>query len=118
MYYIFLVGDPLSCVYKSIVWTKVDMDIDLNAVDKKQLLVEETDDSCRVDSSELIPPSRDTDGSCTTECVSGDWFGEVREVELPELKQEPHYVCCVLYPIFSLSQHRICTDRWSQIRFF
>jgi len=90
----------------------VDMDTDLNAIDKKQSIDEETDESCRVDSSELVPLARDTDGSCTTECVSGDWFGEVREVELPHLKQEPHYVCCVLYPIFSLSQHRISTGCW------
>jgi len=86
------------------------MNTDLYPIDKKQSIDEETDDSCRVDSSELVPPARDTDGSCTTVCVSGDWFGEVREVELPDLKQEPHYVCCVLYPIFSLLQHRIYPD--------
>ena len=90
----------------------MDMDTDLNAIDKKQSIDEETDESCRVDSSELVPLARDTDGSCTTECVSGDWFGEVREVELPDLKHEPHYVCCVLCPIFSLSQHRISTGCW------
>jgi len=77
------------------------MDTDLN----------ETDDSCGVGSNELVPPARETIGSCTTVCVSGGWFGDVREVELPDLKQEPHYVYCVLYPIFSLLQHRICTDR-------
>jgi len=71
-------------------------DTDLNAVVEGQLLVEETDDSCRVDSSELVPPARDTDGSCTTECVSEDWFGEVREVDLADLKQEPDDVCCVV----------------------
>jgi len=32
--------------------------------------------------------------SITTEYVSGDWFGEVREVDL---KQEPEDVCCVIY---------------------
>jgi len=34
-------------------------------------------------------------GSCTTECVSRDWFGEVREVDLADLKQDPDDVCCV-----------------------
>ena len=32
-------------------------------------------------------------GSSTTECVSGDCFGEVREVDLADLKQESDYVC-------------------------
>jgi len=34
--------------------------------------------------------------SYTTECVSGDWFGEVREIDFADLKQEPDDVCCVL----------------------
>jgi len=81
----------------------MDMDTNFNPVDKKQLQVEETDDSCRVDCSELVPPARDTDGSCTRECVSGDLVGEVREVDLTDLKQEPDDVClcCVLFPILS-----------------
>jgi len=78
------------------------MDTDLNAVDEEQLQVEETDDSCRVDSIEIVPLTRDTDGSCTTECVSGDGFDEDTEEGLADLKQEPNDVCCVLYPIFSL----------------
>ena len=78
----------------------MDMDTDLNAIDKKQSIDEETDDSCRVDCSELVPSARDTDGSCTTECVSTDQFGEVREVDLAYLKPEPHYVCCVLYSVY------------------
>ena len=41
-------------------------------------------------------------GSSTTECVSGDWFGEVGEVDLADLKQEPDDVRRVFYPIFSL----------------
>ena len=31
--------------------------------------------------------------SCTTEDITGDWFGEV---DLADLKQEPDDVCCVL----------------------
>ena len=34
-------------------------------------------------------------GSCTMECVSGDWFGEVK-VDLADLMQESADVCCVL----------------------
>jgi len=81
------------------------MDTDLNAIDNKQLLVEETDDLCGVDANEIVSPARDTDGSCTTECVSGDWFGEVRDGDLADLKQEPHYVCCVLYIHFIKTQN-------------
>ena len=32
--------------------------------------------------------------SSTTEYVGGDWFGEIREVDL---KQEPQDVCSVIY---------------------
>jgi len=28
--------------------------------------------------------------SCKTECVSGDWFGDLREVDLANLKQKSH----------------------------
>ena len=86
----------------------MDMDTNSNAVNEKTLKVEATDDSCRDDFVEVVPITRDTDGSAATECVSGDWFSEVREVDLADLKQEPNDVCCVLYPVFSLSLHRIC----------
>jgi len=80
------------------------MNTSLNAVNDGQLQVEETDDSCRVDFIEIVPLTKDADRSCKTECVSGDWFGEVREIELADLKQEPDYVCCILCPVFNLSQ--------------
>jgi len=44
---------------------------ELNAVNEEELLDEETE-SCRVDFIEILPLVRDTDGSCKTECVSGD----------------------------------------------
>ena len=71
--------------------------MDLNADNKEQLQVEETDDSCKVDFIEVVPLSRDTDGSCTTECVSGDWSAEVKQENLAVVKQEPDdvLVCCV-----------------------
>jgi len=80
------------------------MNTDLNTVSDGQLQVEETDDSCRVDFIEIVPLTKDADGSCHTECVSGDWFGEVREIEFSDFKQEPDYVCCILCPVFDLSR--------------
>ena len=63
------------------------------AGDKECLQVEETDESCRVNFTEIVPLSRDTDGSCTTECVSGDWSAEVQQENLAFVKQEPDDVC-------------------------
>ena len=48
--------------------------------------------------------------SCTTEHVTGDWFGEV---DLGDLKQEPDDVCCVLCPIYQFTTAEIiCSDSW------
>jgi len=74
----------------------MDTDTAVNLDYKDQLQVGETDDSCRVDyTTEIVPVAGDTDGSYAAECVSGDCIGEVREVDLADLKQEPHDVCCV-----------------------
>jgi len=51
------------------------------------------DDSCRLEFIEIVPLTRDTDGLCTTECESGDWSGEVKQENLPVVKQEPEEVC-------------------------
>jgi len=74
----------------------MDMDEDVNADNKEQLQVEETDDSCRVDYNEIIPVDRDTDGSFTTECVSGDWSPDVNQENLAVVNQESDDVCCVI----------------------
>jgi len=71
----------------------MDMNKSLNEANEEQLQVEETDDSCTVDFIEIVPLTRDTVGSCKTECVSGNWFDEVREIQLADLKQESDYVC-------------------------
>jgi len=55
-----------------------------------------TDDSCRLEYIEIVPLTRDTDGPCTTECDSGDWPAEVKQENLPVVKQEPDDVCCVV----------------------
>ena len=43
-------------------------------------------------------------GLFTTENASGDWFGEVSEVDLADVKKEPDDVCCIIYCVFSLPQ--------------
>jgi len=57
------------------------------------LLLEVSDDnSCTFEYIEVVPLSRDTDGTSTTECDSGDWSAQVRQ-DLPVVKQEPDDVC-------------------------
>jgi len=73
----------------------MDAKATINADNEEQLQVAETDDSCRLDFIEIVPLTRDTDGSGTTEYISGDWSAEVREVDLADLKQEPDDVCHV-----------------------
>ena len=53
-----------------------------------------TDDSCIFGYIEIVPLTRDTDGGCTTECDSGDWPDQVKQENLPSVKQEPHDVRC------------------------
>jgi len=59
------------------------------------LLADVTDDSCIFGYIEVVPLSRDTDGACTTECGSGDWSAQVKQENLPAVKQELHDVCCI-----------------------
>jgi len=55
------------------------------------------DDSCVVKYIEIVPLTRDTDGACTTECDSGDWSAQVKQENLPVVKQEPWDVCYIGY---------------------
>jgi len=48
-----------------------------------------TDDSCIVQFIEIVPLTRDTDSPCTAERDSGDWSAEVKQENLPVVKQEP-----------------------------
>jgi len=80
----------------------MDVDSATNAVKEEHVQVEETDDSCRFEFIEIVPLIRDTDGSSTTECVSGDWSAEVKEENLTVVKQEPDDVRCVIFVLFSL----------------
>ena len=71
------------------------MDTDSVTTDIKEepLTVEETDDSCLFQYFEVVPLDRDNDGSCTTECVSGDCPTEIKQEDMAVVKNEPDNVC-------------------------
>jgi len=71
----------------------MDVDAAADAVKEQHLSVEETDDSCLFQYFETVPPTTDTDGSCTTQCVSGDGSAEVLQENLVFVKDEPDDVC-------------------------
>ena len=62
-----------------------------------------TDDSCIFGYIEIVPLTRDTDGACTTECDSRDWSAQIKQENLPAVKQEPRDVCYVTYILLALS---------------
>ena len=84
----------------------MDMDAAVSADNKEELQVEETDDSCIFEFFEIVPLTRDTDGSCTTEYVSGDWSTEVKQENSAAVKQEAADVCWIISAIFNLSQQK------------
>jgi len=51
------------------------------------------DDSCRLQYIEIVPLTRDTDHSSTTECDSGDLSTEAEQEILPVVKQEADDSC-------------------------
>ena len=67
---------------------QMEVDSGTNTVKEEHLQGEETDDSCTLEYFEIVPLTRDTDGSCTTECVDGDWSAEVKQENLTVVKQE------------------------------
>ena len=75
----------------------MDIDAATDTIKEEHLPVEETDDSCVFKYFEIVPLARDTDGSCTTECVSGDWSVEVKQENFTVIKQEPNDVCFVVW---------------------
>jgi len=63
------------------------------------LLADDADDSCRLQFIEIVPLTRDTDHSSTTECDSRDLFTEAKEETLPVVKHESDDVCyAVCFP--------------------
>jgi len=63
------------------------MDTDLNAHNDEQLQQEEVDDSCRLQFTEIVPLTTDT------QCVSGDWSADAEQENFSVVKQEPSDVC-------------------------
>jgi len=75
----------------------MNIDAATDAIKEEHLPVEETDDSCVFKYFEIVPLATDTDSSCTTECISGDWFAEVKQEKSSVIKQEPDDVCFVMW---------------------
>jgi len=74
----------------------MDISSATDAVKVEHLPMEETDDSCVFKYYEIVPLATDSDGSCTTECVGGDWSAEVKQENSSVIKQEPDGVCFVV----------------------
>jgi len=81
---------------KDFQWFAVRNNLIMSEFTEQRMLAEETDDSCRLEVIEIVPITRDTDGPFTTECDSGDWSAEVKQENLPVVKQEPDDVCCIV----------------------
>ena len=80
-----------------LVTTKMSTDSGVNVVDEQHSQDDVTDDdSCRLEFIEIVPLTRDTDGTCKTECDSGDWSAEVKQEILPVLKLQPEVVYCIV----------------------
>ena len=75
----------------------MDIDAATDTIKEEHLPVEETDDSCVFNYFEIVSLATDTDGSCTTECVSGDCPAEVKQENSTVTKQEPDEVCFVVW---------------------
>ena len=82
---------------KFIFWAKMDTDLVTTDIKEEPLTVEETDDSCLFQYFEVVPLDRDTDGSYTTECVSGDCPAEVKQEDMAVVKNEPDNVYCTIF---------------------
>ena len=83
----------------------MNMDSTVNAVKEEPLQLEETGDSWRLKITDIVSLSRDTDGFCTTECVSGD---ELDKVKQENLEHEPDDVLQYLFII----PEKHPTDSW------
>jgi len=67
-----------------------------NVVKEELLPVEETDNPYGIKITNVVSLTRDTVGSCTTECVSADWSAEVKQENYTVVKEEPDDVCFVI----------------------
>jgi len=73
-----------------------------DAIKEECSRVEETDDSCVFKYYEIVPLVTDTDGSCTTECVSEDWSAEVKQENMAVVKLEYNDVCILCHLLHSV----------------
>ena len=74
-----------------------------NAVNEEHLQVEEADDPCKLEYFEIVPLSKETVDSCSSECVSGDSFDEVKQENLAVVQQEPDDVCCIIFDVYFIT---------------
>ena len=81
----------------------MDIESAVNAVNEELLQLEETDDSCRLDFTEIIPLTGDTDGSFSAECISGNCSTQVEQDGLAVVKQECDDVCYFVYALLNCS---------------
>ena len=65
---------------------------------------------------EIVPLARDTDGACTTEYDSGDWSAQVKQEDLPIVKQEPLDVCYIV--LYNIETYGIVIYRYKTNIFF
>ena len=75
-----------------VIFSKMLTDEVPNEVTESTSLLADVTDG-KLELIEIVPLTRDTGGRCTTECDSGDWSGEVKQENLPVVKQEPEEVC-------------------------
>jgi len=76
----------------------MDTDSATNTVKEELLPLEEADNPYGFKITNVVSLAGDADGSCTTECASGDWSAEVKQENLTAVKQEPDDVCCAILP--------------------
>ena len=82
-----------------------------DSVTEEHSQVAETDDSCQLDFTEIVPVSKDTVDSCSSECLHGDSFAEVNEEHLVDfVEQDPHDVCCFIFIHFTSTAEEVQTE--------
>ena len=70
----------------------------------------ETDDSCQLDFTDIVPVSKDTVDSCSSECLHGDSFAEVKEHLVDFVEQDPDDVCCFIFIHFTSTAEELETE--------
>jgi len=74
--------------------------------DTASLVADVTDDSCTLQFIEIVPLTRDSDDPCATDCHSGDWSADVKQENLPTVKEEPHDICVCLFCVCLINYYR------------